>query len=425
MKKEILESYKGVRDFYPEDQFVLDYIKETMSRVCESFGFEKYHASVLEPAELYESKTSEEIVNEQTYIFEDRGGRKVVLRPEMTPTVARMVAKRRRELGFPLRLYSIPNVFRYERPQKGRLREHWQLNADIFGADNELYELELLQLAHGIMLEFGAKEEDFVIKINSREVLESIFDELEIPPLARKSTLRLLDRKDKISKEEFEESLLAILANKSEEFKEKLNASASAGKLSEIKDKLANLGVKNVKIDSGIVRGFDYYTGLVFEVYDTNPDNPRALFGGGRYDRLMEALGQEPIKTVGFGMGDVSLSEFLKLRGLLPEYKATTELAILLLDKDESVIQKAFDLSAKLRRQDINVAVNFSFAKLDKQIKNSKKLHIPFALLLGKKELESGLYSLKDLQSGASLKLQEDEIANYIFESDINDSDLT
>jgi len=419
MKKQILESYKGVRDFYPEDQFVLDYIKETMSRACESFGFEKYNASVLEPAELYESKTSEEIVNEQTYIFEDRGGRKVVLRPEMTPTVARMVAKRRRELGFPLRLYSIPNVFRYERPQKGRLREHWQLNADIFGADNKNYELELLLLAHKIMLDFGAKEEDFVIKINSRKVLEDLFDKLNIPPLARASTLRLLDRKNKIGKEEFDESLLHILGNETEEFKEHLASLEDSGELQEFKESLAKLGVKNVQIDSSIVRGFDYYTGLVFEVYDTNPENPRALFGGGRYDKLMESLGQEPIKTVGFGMGDVSLREFLELRNLVPKYKAATELAILILEERDSLIQKAFELAALLRRQDINVAINFSFAKLDKQIKNSKKLNIPFALLLGEKELESGRYTLKNLQNSDTVELTEDEIASYIFESEI------
>ncbi len=415
MKKDILNSYKGVRDFYPEDQFILDYIKDTMSRVCESYGFEKYGASVLEPAELYESKTSEEIVNEQTYIFEDRGGRRVVLRPEMTPTVARMVAKRRREFGFPLRLYSIPNVFRYERPQKGRLREHWQLNADIFGADNELYEVEILSLAYDIMLAFGAKSSDFVIKINSRKVLDDMFDELQIPPLARQSLLRLLDRKDKISKDEYNEQLLHILANKADDFKIALAKLSEADELKRIKDTLFEFGIENVEIDSSIVRGFDYYTGLVFEVYDSNPENPRALFGGGRYDRLMEALGQEAIATVGFGMGDVSLREFLELRNLLPDYVASSEIALLLVSDTDEIRKKAFTLAKSLRAKDIAVALNFSFAKLEKQIKNTIKLNIPFALILGKDEMESGVYTIKNLKTKEEFKLKEDEIADFIF----------
>ena len=419
MKNELLESYKGVRDFYPEDQFVLDYIKDTMARACESFGFEHYNASILENAELYYNKTSEEIVNEQTYIFEDRGGRKVILRPEMTPTVTRMVARKRRELGFPLRLYSIPNVFRYERPQRGRLREHWQLNADIFGAEGIEYEIELLLLVRQIMESFGAKESDYIIKINSRSVLDKIFDKLEIPPLARKSTLALLDRKDKMSKEDFEQELLAILANETENFKQALKEEAENGELQDYVKKLKNLGLQNLVVDTSIVRGFDYYTGFVFEVYDTNKSNPRAMFGGGRYDKLMDALGEEPLSALGFGMGDVTMRDFLELHGLLPEYRPATEIMIAVLDDNEELKNKAFDLAARLRREDINTAINFSFKKIDKQIKTASKLKIPFVLVLGEKELESKKYKVKNIQSKEQVELDEKEIANYIFESEI------
>ena len=169
------ESYKGVRDFYPEDKFVRDYITDTMAGACESFGYESYDASILEPVELYRSKTSDEIVNEQTYQFEDRGGREVTLRPEMTPTVARMVAGKRRELAYPLRWYSIPNVFRYERPQRGRLREHWQLNADLFGVGGVEADIEIIALAYATMTAFGAKETDFDIRVNDRQLFENIF----------------------------------------------------------------------------------------------------------------------------------------------------------------------------------------------------------------------------------------------------------
>jgi histidyl-tRNA synthetase len=414
-KKELLESYKGVRDFYPEDQFIMDYIQDTMARACQAFGFEHYGASVLESAELYKNKTSEEIVNEQTYIFEDRGGREVVLRPEMTPTVSRMVAKRRRELGFPLRLYSIPNVFRYERPQRGRLREHWQLNADIFGVEGKEAELEIISLAHFLMLSFGATEKDFKIKINSRSVLNQIFEKLSIPPLAAKSTLRLLDRKDKISSKEYKEHLLQILANETQDFEEALRSATEAGELTEYKKDLEKIGINNVEIDTSIVRGFDYYTGLVFEIYDSNPKNPRAMFGGGRYDNLMEALGHEHLPALGFGMGDVTIRDFLETHGLLPNYTAATELMILILDNKDKYIFKAFEIASKLRSQDINTAINFSYKKLDKQIKTAEKLSVPFILVLGEKEIESAKFSLKHLKSKKEALLELDEIPDYIF----------
>jgi len=175
-KKLSTESYKGVRDFYPEDQAALNHIFSTMRSVVERAGYVEYHASVLEPAELYRSKgaENEEIINEQSYTFTDRGGREVALRPEMTPTVARMVAARRRELGFPLRLYSIPNVFRYERPQRGRLREHWQLNVDLFGSRSAAADAEVIMVAHELMVAFGARESDFIIKVGSRAYLNQV-----------------------------------------------------------------------------------------------------------------------------------------------------------------------------------------------------------------------------------------------------------
>ena len=419
MKNPLLESYKGVRDFYPEDQFYLDYIKETMSRVCERYGYEHYGASILEHAELYKGKSSEEIVNEQTYIFKDRGGREVVLRPEMTPTVARMVAKKRRELGFPLRLYSIPNVFRYERPQRGRLREHWQLNVDLFGADSKYADAEIIKIAYDLLIEFGASKEDFVIKLNSREVIDKIFKGLEVPPLAAHSVLRLLDRKDKMPQDEFKDELKKILAKETDEFLETLESRKNEGELVEFKDYLAKLGVDNIVIDTSIVRGFDYYTGMVFEIFDTNKENPRALFGGGRYNKLMDALGEEELPAVGFGAGDVTIKDFLEIRGLLPEYRPATELAIVLEDFDEETILKAEQIASKLRMQDVNTAVNYSFKKPDKQLKNVAKQKVPFVLFVNSKALKENAFKVKNLKSGEIVELTLDEIASFIFESEI------
>src|SRR3990167_7996680 len=171
------QPYKGARDFYPEDKRLQNYLFGVMHKVARQFGYEQYDAPILEPLELYMAKTGQEIVDEQTYTFEDRGGRKVAIRPEMTPTVSRMVAARRQELGYPLRWYSIPNLWRYERPQRGRLREHWQLNADVFGLDGIEDEQELITLCDDIMREFGADSSMYTIRLSSRKMMDFVLTE--------------------------------------------------------------------------------------------------------------------------------------------------------------------------------------------------------------------------------------------------------
>ncbi len=304
------EPYKGVRDFYPEDMAIQNYIFDTWKKVAKSFGYVEYTASILEPAELYRSKTSEEIVNEQTFSFIDRGEREVVLRPEMTPTLARMVAGKRKSLKFPLRWFSIPNVFRYEKPQRGRKREHWQLNCDLLGIAGVEAEVEIISLAHKIMKEFGAKDEDFEIRVNSRKLLQETYAPILKDPSKPEEMFRLIDRKDKMSEEEFNKKCEEIFTKKFEE------ASVHhSHRLTEIMKILSDNGIKTV-FSPTITRGFDYYTDVVFEVFDTHPDNRRSLFGGGRYDNLLELFGVEPVPTVGFGMGDVTIRDFLETHNL-------------------------------------------------------------------------------------------------------------
>lgn len=279
--------YKGVRDFYPEDMVTQNYIFDTWRNTVKKFGYVEYSASILEPAELYRGKTSEEIVNEQTFSFTDRGGREVVLRPEMTPTLARMIAARRRNLKFPLRWFSIPNIFRYERSQRGRRREHWQLNCDLMGIASVEGDMEILSLAHAIMKAFGANDEDFSIRISSRKAL---------PVGTSMETVHKMDKGEETG----------IEIKETEEIRT-------------ILEKLREAGISNAEFDPKIVRGFDYYTSMVFEVFDTHPDNRRSLFGGGRYDNLLEMFGVDPVPTVGFGMGDITLRDFLETHKLLPE----------------------------------------------------------------------------------------------------------
>jgi histidyl-tRNA synthetase len=406
------ESYKGVRDFYPEDQFIERYLFEHMERVCELFGYEEYNASILEPAELYRSKTSEEIVNEQTYTFTDRGGRDVTLRPEMTPTLARMIAARSREIPLPARWYSIPNVFRYERPQKGRLREHWQLNVDLIGLEGVHADAEVIAVAHSIMRSMGAEERDFEIRVSDRRILEHMYDALAIPPERRAEVTRLLDRRAKI--DDFEASLAEIVgAETASALIDEMERTTSTAYLEELRVALEYMGVHNMVVDTKITRGFDYYTGMVFEVFDTHEDNRRSLFGGGRYDNLLSLFGADPIPAVGFGMGDVTARDFLEAHNLLPEYAPATELMICIVEPDAT--GHAIRIAQDLRREDITVAVNYSGKRIGDQIKQADKMKIPFVVAIGGKERDSGRYTIKNLSTGAEATLPADRIAEHLF----------
>ena len=310
------EPYKGVRDFYPEDMAAQNYIFSVWRKISEKFGYVEYSASPLEYAELYRNKGSDEIINEQMYVFKDKSDREVALRPEMTPTLARMVAAKRKGLKFPLRWYSVPNVFRYERPQRGRRREHWQLNCDLMGISGVEAEVEIISLAHAIMKEFGAKDEDFQIRINDRRRFDEAMDSTgDTSDSTRKVVMRIMDgwEKNDNSKQEL---IRNLGEEKSEQFLSYLEKNKSGKVLDELTNQLDSKGIKNCVIDTNITRGFDYYTGMVFEVFDTNLENRRSLFGGGRYDNLLEMFGVEPVPTVGFGMGDVTIKDFLVTHNL-------------------------------------------------------------------------------------------------------------
>tara|TARA_Y100000310_G_scaffold263715_1_gene274058 strand:+ start:1204 stop:2349 length:1146 start_codon:yes stop_codon:yes gene_type:complete len=379
--------------------------------VAESFGYTEYSASVLEPSELYRGKTSDEIVNEQTYNFKDRGEREVTLRPEMTPTVARMLAAKRRELMLPLRWYSIPNVFRYERPQKGRLREHWQLNADIFGVGGLDGEVEIIALASEIMRAFGAEDSDFEIRVSDRGLLESVFDELNLKDGERAGVMRLLDRKDKI--DDFSKKLEGLIGDKAAKLSELLGRASSSKNLEELVRRLEGLGVTNVVINTAIVRGFDYYTGIVFEVYDTGGENTRSLFGGGRYDNLLSIFDEEPLSAVGFGMGDVTMKDFLETYNLMPEYESNTDLYLCTLDKD--VVDFSTRLARELRSVGLNVEVDASSKKVGDQVKLASKKSIPYVICIGEEEIKSEKFKLKNLETGEEKEVSKGDIASAIW----------
>jgi histidyl-tRNA synthetase len=425
------DPYKGVRDFYPEDMYVQGYIFETMKDVVEHFGFEEYTTSILEPSELYIDKTSEEIVKEQTYSFIDRGKRNVTLRPEMTPSVARLVAGRRRDLSFPLRWYTIANVFRYEKPQRGRLREHFQLNCDLFGVSSIEADVEIVLLSYELMRAFGASDGDFEIRINNRAVIPETLsllakqNGLELPEEKQSELLRLMDKKEKMDKKKYGEAVKKLLgANLSkvvlENYKpatiRKLIQESEAGKtLLNLLEKLESRGITNIVHDPYLVRGFDYYTGMIFEVFDTSSENNRSLFGGGRYDDLLDMFGEETVPTVGFGMGDVTLKDFLEIHHLIPRYVSPTDLYVV--PMSPSYFDFAAKLGQKLRRHDLSVAVDYSGKKMSDQIKTATKKKVPFVIVVGEEEEKSGMYKLKHLDSKRETEVTEGQIADIIFQT--------
>ncbi|MFH0845837.1 MAG: histidine--tRNA ligase [Patescibacteria group bacterium] len=424
MKNDISkEAYKGTRDFYPEDLAVQKFIFNKMRKTTESFGYEEYNTPTIEPTELYQAKSGEEIVSEQTYTFTDRGERNVTLRPEMTPSVARLVAQRRRELTTPLRWYSIQNFFRYERPQKGRLREFWQLNADIFGVEGIEAEVEIISLGYEIMKSLGAKNEDFVIRINYAGLLKEIYGddkELNLNEEEGRKVLRVMDLKNKITPEEFKEKLIEIvsqekaelLIKKENEIIENAKNNSKFQRCIELGKKLNSRGINNIVLDTQLLRGFDYYTGIVFEFFDTNPENKRALFGGGRYDDLLDLFGEEKIPAVGFGMGDVTTQEFLQARGLTPEYSSPADLYLCVLNEEYYDFANA--LASDLRKKGLNVAIDFSGKKIGDQITKADKKKIPYVICIGEDEIKTNKFKLKNLASGKETEVTKEEIVKTL-----------
>lgn len=421
------ESYKGVRDFYPEDMFIQNYIFGIWRDVVQSFGYVEYGASILEPAELYKAKSGEEIVNDQTYTFIDRGDREVTLRPEMTPTVARMVAAKQQELAFPLRWFSIPNLFRYEKPQRGRLREHWQLNVDLFGVDGIEADIEVITVASQIMKKFGATSKDFVIKINSRKLLNDLYNHFSISSDDSYKISKIIDKKDKITPEIFEASLSEIIGEKSIEMIRLLSSNErfleiigennkNADELITLIGKLEQANIKNVIFDPTLMRGFDYYTGIVFEVFDISPENNRSVFGGGRYDDLLDIFLRKKVPAFGFGAGDVTARDFLETRGLLPVYTSSSQLYIATLG--EEYIENAKAVAQSLRAEGLNVIVDISSKKVGDQIKTANKQNVPYVVAIGENEVQSDMYTLKEMKSGIENKVSLADIVSIIKKSE-------
>jgi histidyl-tRNA synthetase len=405
------QPYKGTRDFYPDEMKVRRWMFEQMKKVCESFGYQEYDGPMLESFELYAAKTGEEIVNQQLYWMVDRGERKIAVRPEMTPTLARMVAGKINELPKPVRWFSIPNLWRYERPQRGRLREFWQLNVDVLGGDPIQADAELLVLAISIVRAFGG-EKLVSIRVNNRRLMDQFFSEvLGLTAEKALAMTKVIDLRAKVGEEAYAKMLADLGVNESQrnEMEKFLKSSfeeaaarvpgKGADELKALFTMLEESGVgSQVQFDPMILRGLDYYTGTVFEMYDTSPENSRAIFGGGRYDNLVGLFGKHTLSGTGLGLGDVTFQNFLETHKLIPALPSSVDVFVSLpRAQDRGVAEK---VSGSLRAQGFRVVTPLAAEGFGAQLKLATKLGARFAVLFGEAELAQGQLIVKDLLKG-------------------------
>ena len=420
--------YRGTRDFFPPQKRILNYMFSVMNKTASSFGYESYDGPLLEEVDLYRAKSGEELINEQIYSFTDRGERFVAIRPEMTPTLARMIASCHREQPKPIRWFSIPNLMRYEKPQKGRLREHWQFNCDIFGAPERAGEVEILEMLIELLENFGANDTHFEVLINDRLIVDTVFNNiLKINKEDSYKLYKIVDKAKKVKRDAIEkmvnetsldsdqkENFYAYLDCKS--FKdatnllEKHNFNDEANNLKSLIDKLSALGLaKYLTFDPTIVRGLDYYTGIVFEVFDKHPDNRRAICGGGAYANLLKIFNEEPLPGVGFGLGDVTLKDFLQVHGLLPNLEKPCFDIYLTTQFDEGM-NELLSLAKSLRKEGLTVLTHPSPVKFKKVFSGAEKKGIHCALMYGENEAEAGEVQLKNLSTKEQENIKIDNV---------------
>jgi histidyl-tRNA synthetase len=410
---------KGTREFYPEQMSLRNYLYEKVRAASEAFGYQEYDGPFLETIDLYAAKSGDELVKKQSFVFEDRGGVEVTLRPELTPSLARMIAAKQNELIYPVRWWSFGPFWRYEQPQKGRTREFFQWNIDMLGVNSPEADAELIAVGATFLRSVGLSPERVQIYVNNRRLMTSQFDALDIPTEKRLDVSNLVDRRSKLEPAKWDVYGLEIGLNQKQveglkEILDDFDLWKKSDELTRTFDALEAMSVKEyVKFIPSIVRGLLYYTGTVFEAFDTTGSLKRSLFGGGRYDNLLEDVGGQPLPGVGFAMGDVGIGIFLQEAGLLPEF-ARTPAQILVTAFDDKLLTQSYKLAAELRDAGFNTVVYPEPAKLPKQFKFADRMKMKVALVLGPDEAEKGLVVLKDLSNGEQVSITRESVVESV-----------
>jgi len=439
-KKFPKEPIRGMDDYYPQDLREVNWIIETIRDVVERYCYEEYETPQLEPIEIFAAKSSDELVYEQSFIVEKKKGERLILIPELTPSLARMVAAKSQELKKPIRWFSVPTCFRYERPQRGRRRAFKQPNVDILGEESLYADLEIFNIIVDIFTEFGATSHQFQIYYNSRRFMDSICKFiLRISEDKLPIVYKVLDKSDKMEEDEFEKFItdsfqdelivqgifklkesknVEELLNKFDNIPEEFYKSEGYIEIINFERLIKEVNISNYcTFSSGTVRGLDYYTGIIYEVFDTGEENIRSIFGGGRYDDLLSIFSDEKITGTGFGMGVYTLYLFLKAHNLIPEeikekdYSDTIYIASI----SEDLSTYAFEIARIIRDEDFPCMIDYRFKNLKNQIKKANELGITIVLIIGLEELSEKKVTIRNMISQEQKTVDLDELIDEIY----------
>lgn len=409
----VIKSIKGTRDFYPDEMARRMWLVDKLRQASEAFGYQQYEGPCLETIDLYAAKSGEELVKEQAFVFPDRGGDPITLRPELTPTLARMIASKQNELVFPARWWSFGPFWRYERPQKGRTREFYQWNIDLIGSDSVQADAELVSVAATFLKLVGLKSDQVQILVNDRRLMDRKLTEIGIGQDKKPEMLRMIDRIDKQPTDVWEQNVADLgfsqeQIGKIRELLANRELWRESVELSQLFDFLALNGLgEYVRYEPKIIRGLDYYTGVVFEAHDVKEEF-RAILGGGHYANLVGDVGGQALPGVGFAMGDVVVMLVLEAFGLIPEELTHGE-TVLVTVFNEELLPDSMRLASELRSMGFYVVLAEP-EKLAKQFKYADRLGLKKALVLGPDELAAGKVVVKDLRSFEQVVVDRDQI---------------
>ena len=431
---------KGMKDFYPEDLREVNWILSIIKDIADRYNYDEFETPLLEPIEIFAAKSSHELVYEQSFYVEKFEDRKIILRPELTPSLARMVAQKSQELKKPIRWYSVPTCFRYEQPQRGRLRSFKQPNFDILGEESLYADLEIFNIIVDIFSEFGATPAQFQIYYNNRRFIDSVLTIIlkiskEKLPLAYK----VLDKSDKMEEDEFDKFLFDTFQNDvNRQGILKLKDAKSIDEvlkrfdiipdefydcegyveLKKFEKLLMEAGISDYcTFSSSTVRGLDYYTGIIYEVFDTGKENIRSIFGGGRYDDLLTLFSDEKITGTGFGMGVYTLSLFLRSYRLIPDYIKEKDYSdtVYIASINEDVSIYAMELARVVRAEDFPCIIDYRFKNLKNQLKRANELGVLIALIVGPDEMEKNQVTIKNMVSEEQKTISYDDLIDEIY----------